>query len=95
VDPYAADPKFKTSKIFVGGLPTDLSLEGLRDYFTNFGEVVDCVIVSDKDTKQSRCFGFVQFTTCQAVEEVMRRYYEIIINGKWVHFLSEPSEPVL
>ena len=95
MDPFAADPKFKTSKIFVGGLPNDLNLEGLRDYFMNFGEVVDCVIVSDKDTKQSRCFGFVQFTTCQAVEEVMRRYYEIIINGKWVRLVFLPGEPVL
>lgn len=59
VDPLAADPKFKTSKIFVGGLPLDLSIDGLKDYFMQFGEVADCVIVSDKDTKQSRCFGFV------------------------------------
>ena len=84
VDPLAADPKFKTTKMFVGGLPNELSVEGLRDYFMHFGEVVDCVIVSDRDTKQSRCFGFVQFNTVQAVEEVMRRYFEIIINGKWV-----------
>ena len=84
VDPFAADPNFKTSKIFVGGLPSDLSKAALRDYFMQYGVVVDCVIVSDKETKQSRCFGFVQFTTCQAVEKVMKNYYNIIIHGKWV-----------
>lgn len=84
VDPFASDPNFKTSKIFVGGLPSELTVDELRDYFMRYGEVVDCVIVSDKETKQSRCFGFVQFTTCQAVEDVMRNYYNIIINRKWV-----------
>ena len=84
VDPVASDPKFKTSKIFVGGLPQDLSRDGLRDYFSNYGDVVECVIVSDKETKASRCFGFVQFTTCGAVDEVMNNYYNILINGKWV-----------
>jgi hypothetical protein len=29
VDPYAADPQFKTSKIFVGGLPAELTPESL------------------------------------------------------------------
>lgn len=84
VDPIAADPSFKTSKIFVGGLPTSLTVDALRDYFMEYGEVVDCVIVSDKETKKSRGFGFVQFTTCQAVEDVMRNYYKIIIEDKWV-----------
>ena len=94
VDPLASDPKFKTSKIFVGGLPQDLTREGLREYFSAYGDVVECVIVSDKETKASRCFGFVQFTTCGAVEEVMANYYNILMNGKWVtfneiYFLSE------
>jgi RNA recognition motif-containing protein len=86
VDPLASDPKFKTSKIFVGGLPQDLTREGLREYFSAYGDVVECVIVSDKETKASRCFGFVQFTTCGAVEEVMANYYNILMNGKWVTF---------
>lgn len=51
VDPFAADPNFKTSKIFVGGLPPELTVDTLRDYFSRYGEVVDCVIVSDKETK--------------------------------------------
>lgn len=50
-----------------------------------FGEVVDCVIVSEKETKKSRGFGFVQFTKCQTVEDIVdKRYYEIKINNKWV-----------
>lgn len=84
VDPMAADPTFKTSKIFVGGLPLELTTELLSEYFMNYGDVVDCVIVTDKDTRQSRGFGFVQFSTCAAVQKVMNDYYNIKINGKWV-----------
>ena len=51
MDPVAADPNFKTSKIFVGGLPPELTSQGLKDYFSKYGEVVDSVIVADKETK--------------------------------------------
>ena len=80
----AADPTFKTSKIFVGGLPQTLNTEALTQFFSQYGDVVDCVIVTDKETRQSRCFGFVQFSTCSAVDHVMKNYYNIIIDGKWV-----------
>ena len=84
VDPFISDPKFKTSKIFVGGLPRDLMREELDGYFSQFGEVVDCMIIPDKNTKESRCFGFVQFYNCQSVDNVMKQYYDIKINGKWI-----------
>ncbi len=62
----------------------ELTVDGLREFFSFYGEVVDCVIMSDQETKKSRCFGFVQFTTCQAVEDVMKGYFNVVINGKWV-----------
>lgn len=52
-----------TTKIFVGGLPYDISKEEFINVFTPYGEVVDCVIIPDKQTEMSRCFGFLQFRT--------------------------------
>ncbi|XP_032829677.1 DAZ-associated protein 1 isoform X1 [Petromyzon marinus] len=48
-------------KLFVGGLDWNTSQEGLQIYFSQFGEVIDCVIMKDKETNQSRGFGFVKF----------------------------------
>ena len=81
---FANDPQFKTSKIFVGGLPQDLSKAELEEYFSQFGTIVESYIISHPETRQSRCFGFVQFTTCKAVEDVIARYSEIYLKGKWI-----------
>lgn len=84
VDNFAKDPEFKTSKLFIGGLPKDLTVEEMKEYFSRFGQVIDCVIIPNKETKRSRCFGFVQFTTCKAVEDVIANYYRIKLKGRWV-----------
>jgi len=32
-------------KVFIGGLPHNLQLSCFRNYFANFGEIEDCVIL--------------------------------------------------
>ena len=50
-------------KIFIGGLNYATTDEGLRTYFEQFGEVIDCVVMKYKDTERSRGFGkFVRHT---------------------------------
>lgn len=53
--------KYPRSKIFVGGLDFKLTVEELRDHFSQHGEVVDACILKDIYTGQSRGFGFVTF----------------------------------
>lgn len=48
-----------------------LFLETLRNYFSQYGEVVDCVIMKDKTTNQSRGFGFVKFKDPNCVRTVL------------------------
>ncbi|CAJ0947911.1 unnamed protein product, partial [Ranitomeya imitator] len=45
--------------------------ETLRGYFSQYGEVVDCVIMKDKTTNQSRGFGFVKFKDPNCVGTVL------------------------
>lgn len=45
--------------------------ETLRNYFSHYGEVVDCVIMKDKTTNQSRGFGFVKFKDPNCVRTVL------------------------
>ncbi|KAB1259093.1 DAZ-associated protein 1 [Camelus dromedarius] len=59
-------------KLFVGGLDwSTTQAETLRSYFSQYGEVVDCVIMKDKTTNQSRGFGFVKFKDPNCVGTVL------------------------
>jgi len=60
-------------KIFVGHLPLDTTDAELRGYFGQFGEIVDSVIMVDKDTMRPRGFGFVTFKTMEAVNAVINK----------------------
>ena len=51
---------FDFSKMFVGGLSWDTTKEGLQSYFCRFGEIVDCVVMTNEQGR-SRGFGFVTF----------------------------------
>ena len=42
------------SKMFIGGLSWQTTAEGLRDYFSKFGEVNECMVMRDPATKRAR-----------------------------------------
>ncbi|KAI0727753.1 hypothetical protein C8Q72DRAFT_746230, partial [Fomitopsis betulina] len=67
------------SKLFVGGLSWDTTDEGLRKYFSEFGEVEDCTILRDQDGR-SRGFAFLTFREPSSVNAVMVR--EHVLDGK-------------
>ncbi|XP_031549001.1 heterogeneous nuclear ribonucleoproteins A2/B1-like [Actinia tenebrosa] len=58
-------------KIFVGGLGPNTSKESLQDYFEKFGQVTDCVLMTDPINKHSRGFGFVTFSDPSTVQKVV------------------------
>ena len=45
--------------------------EKLREYFTRYGEVVDCVVMKNPETGRSRGFGFISFKDASRVEAVL------------------------
>ncbi|XP_023589427.1 RNA-binding protein Musashi homolog 1 [Trichechus manatus latirostris] len=45
--------------------------EGLREYFGQFGEVKECLVMRDPLTKRSRGFGFVTFMDQAGVDKVL------------------------
>jgi len=46
-------------------------LASLLQYFSRFGEVLDCVVVTNPTTGKSRGFGFVNFKDPSCVETVL------------------------
>ncbi|KAI1773437.1 hypothetical protein F4818DRAFT_422567 [Hypoxylon cercidicola] len=80
IDPKRAIPRDeqeKTSKIFVGGVSQETTETDFKDYFAQFGRVVDATLMMDKDTGRPRGFGFVTFESEAGVEACLNTHLEI------------------
>ncbi|XP_056141381.1 RNA-binding protein Musashi homolog 2 isoform X1 [Lampris incognitus] len=65
------DSQHDPGKMFIGGLSWQTSPDSLRDYFSKFGEIRECMVMRDPTTKRSRGFGFVTFTDAASVDKVL------------------------
>jgi RNA recognition motif-containing protein len=58
------------------------NIESLRNYFGQFGQVVDCVVMRDTVTHRSRGFGFLTMKDNAAIDKIMSQDHEL--DGKRV-----------
>lgn len=58
-------------KLFIGGLNVQTTEAGLREHFSAFGTLTDCVVVLNPQTKRSRCFGFVTYSAVEEADAAM------------------------
>ncbi|KAG0048777.1 hypothetical protein BGZ83_006310 [Gryganskiella cystojenkinii] len=76
IDPKRAIPREeqeKTEKIFVGGIPPDVTEEEFSDYFSQFGHVLDATLMLDRNTGRPRGFGFITFESDRGVDAALSR----------------------
>ena len=81
IDPKRAIPRDeqeRTSKIFVGGVSQDANEQDFKEYFMQFGRVVDATLMIDKDTGRPRGFGFVTFDSEAAVDATLQGDLQIL-----------------
>ncbi|KAL3829120.1 hypothetical protein ACJIZ3_017922 [Penstemon smallii] len=85
---------FKTKKVFVGGIPTSVSEDELKSFFSKYGKVVEHEIIRDHMTKKSRGFGFVVFDNEQVVDSLLADGNMIDMEGTQVEIKkAEPKKP--
>ncbi|XP_077509093.1 RNA-binding protein 6 isoform X8 [Amblyomma americanum] len=58
-------------KMFIGGLSWQTAPEGLREYFSKFGDITEVMVMKDPSTRRSRGFGFVTFSDPASVDKVL------------------------
>jgi RNA recognition motif-containing protein len=66
-------------KLYVGNLSFQTSSEDLRDLFSQAGTVESASVVEDRDSGQSRGFGFVEMSSREEGEAAIQQF-----NGKEV-----------
>uniref|UniRef100_X2AZP4 RRM domain-containing protein n=1 Tax=Capitella teleta TaxID=283909 RepID=X2AZP4_CAPTE len=69
-------------KLFVGGLSWETTVKDMREYFTQFGEVLDCTLKTDPETGRSRGFGFITFTSTESAEKVISQESPHMLHGR-------------
>lgn len=71
VDPKKA--KARHGKIFVGGLTSELSDDDIKNYFSQFGSIIDIEMPFDKQKNQRKGFCFITFESEQVVNELLKQ----------------------
>ncbi|XP_023298694.2 ribonucleoprotein RB97D isoform X1 [Lucilia cuprina] len=70
-------------KLFIGGLAPYTDEDSLRNFYSQWGKVVDVVVMKDQNTKRSRGFGFITYTKAYMVDKAQDNRPHII-DGKAV-----------
>ena len=64
-------------KLFIGSLSFSTTSEGLREFFTQCGNVSSATVITDQFSGRSRGFGFVEMATPEEAQAAVQR-----LNGK-------------
>jgi RNA recognition motif-containing protein len=83
-----------TQKLFIGGLSFQTPTDRLRELFAQIDGVQSVAIVTDRDTGQSRGFGFVEVATTEAANDAVAKLNGAQLDGRTLRVeLSKPSAP--
>jgi RNA recognition motif-containing protein len=79
------------NRLYIGNLSFQASNDTLRDAFSAFGEVTDAHVVTDRDSGQSRGFGFVTMGSDEQAQAAIAAMNGQMIEGRAVR-VNEAEE---
>ncbi|NP_001105347.1 nucleic acid binding protein 1 [Zea mays] len=80
VGEYVEPPE--EAKVYVGNLPYDVDSERLAQLFDQAGVVEVAEVIYNRETDQSRGFGFVTMSTVEEAEKAVEMFHRYDVNGR-------------
>ena len=69
-------------RLFIGNLPYDVTSEDLERTFAEAGEVTSARVITDRETGQSRGFGFVEMGSAADGQKAITMWNGQDLNGR-------------
>lgn len=82
-----------SSKLFVGGLSYNTDDWSLKQAFSNYGEVIEARVITDRETGRSRGFGFVTFCSSEEASAAISAMDGKDLNGRMVRVNYATDRP--
>jgi len=71
-----------SAKVYVGNLSWNTTDDTLRQAFGDFGQVLDSIVMRDRDTGRSRGFGFVTYSTAEEADAAINALNDQELDGR-------------
>jgi RNA recognition motif-containing protein len=82
------------SKLYVGGLSYSTTSEGLREFFSQSGNVLSATVITDRFSGQSRGFGFVEMDSTEGANNAISQLNGRELDGRRITVeISNPQAP--
>jgi RNA recognition motif-containing protein len=82
-----------SSKIYVGNLPYSVTDASLKSNFGEFGDVSSAKVMMDRDTGQSKGFGFVEMGSAEFAQAAINGLNGMSVDGRAIVVsLARPRE---
>ena len=72
----------ENKKLYVGNLPYKVTSDELKSLFSEFGEIVDAVVITERDSGRSKGFGFVEFATLEEAKKAAEAMNQKEMEGR-------------
>ncbi|KAJ6128166.1 hypothetical protein N7471_009383 [Penicillium samsonianum] len=81
------------SKIYVGNLSWHTTTESLSAAFSQYGNIVDSIVMTDRETGRSRGFGFVTFSSEEEANAAIDALNEQDLDGRRIRVNLANARP--
>jgi cold-inducible RNA-binding protein len=82
-----------SKKLFVGGLSWGTTDDGLHGAFSQFGEIIEAKVITDRETGRSRGFGFVTFAADEGATKAIAEMDGTELDGRTIKVNEAEDKP--